>query len=268
MAHDAKHIESAPTNGDALHHPLNQTTEQVFNSDLPRPNLAESLARVHDDAKALFNRSRIKPSKLYEIYFGSRSLTVGQLLSRSFDDPLKEFPQQLIGLLQSRIKGAAKRIDTRKTEIQKYRVSLNNRVVVKHGKSVALTAAERESVQHKKLLAEAGLLMAKEDLGILRAYLKEAVNANSSPVRKSIQSVREIAFAKKMAPSISQRIIDQMVAAPGLKRNFFKVINGDEKFLDVLKMSDEQTYKMLLSKPRLATQVKEQVLKQITVTAK
>jgi hypothetical protein len=250
---------NVPTNGDVLHHPLNQTTEQVLNGKVKRPDLAESLRKVPADAKA-----KIKPTDLFTKIFGGRSLTVAQILTHSFGDPVTAYPQQLVGLLLSRIKGAETRSENRKSKIQKLRVTLKNRVVLKHGKAVALTSAECKSVKHKKLMAEAELLQAKEELWTLRAYLKEAVTANGSPVRKNIKSVREMAFVKRMTPSISQRIIAQMVANPDLRESFLKVKSGEGDFLDVLKTNDAKTHLILLSKPKLATQVKLRVFEQLS----
>jgi len=250
---------NVPTNGDVLHHPLNQTTEQVLNGKVKRPDLAESLRKVPADAKA-----KIKPTELFTKFFGGKSLTVEQIISGSFGDIVEAYPQRVVGLLQNRIKGAAKRIENRKIEIQEHRVTLKNRVVLKHGKAVALTSAECKSVKHKKLMAEAELLQAKEELWTLRAYLKEAVTANGSPVRKNIKSVREMAFVKRMTPSISQRIIAQMVANPDLRESFLKVKSGEGDFLDVLKTNDAKTHLILLSKPKLATQVKLRVFEQLS----
>jgi hypothetical protein len=280
MEDNTSKSESVPTNGDVLHHPLNQTTEQVLNGKVPRPNLEKSLSEVPAGAKAKLNNidvsvyrkkvnlSRTRPSQLFYKFFGSKSLTQGQLITRAFDAPAKAIPQQVVGLLQQRVKGATTRIAFRKNKIQEYRVILKTGVTIKNGRTIALTPSGRKSFLDKKLQAEAELIKAKDDKLMLRAYLDEALKANGSPMRDDIKSVREISFIKRMTPSISQRIIDQILAKPDLKESFLKVKSGEGNFLDVLKSNDAKTHKTLLSKPKLATQVKQGVLEQITATAK
>ena len=234
---------SAPTNGDALHHPLNQTTEQVLNGKVPKPTLVEDLGKVPANAKAKLpnidvsvyrkkvNVSRTRPSELFTQFFGSKSLTQGQLITRAFDAPAKAIPQQVVGLLQQRLKGATTRIASRKNLIQEYRVILKTGITMKDGRSIALTPSGRKLFQDKKLQAAAELIKAKDDKLMFRSYLDEALKANSSPVRDDIKTVREISFIKRMAPSISQRIISQILAKPELKDSFIKVKSVEETFL-------------------------------------
>ena len=275
MENNTSKSASAPTNGDALHHPLNQTTEQVLNGKVPKPTLADDLSKVPADAKAKLpkidaavyrkkvNISRTRPSELFTQFFGSKSLTQGQLITRAFDAPAKAIPQQVVGLLQQRLKGATTRIASRKNLIQEYRVILKTGITMKDGRSIALTPSGRKLFQDKKLQAAAELIKAKDDKLMFRSYLDEALKANSSPVRDDIKTVREISFIKRMAPSISQRIINQILAKPELKESFIKVKSGED-FLDVLKVNDAKTHKTLFNKPKLTTQVKLRVFEQLS----
>ena len=210
------------------------------------------------------NVSRTRPTELFTQFFGSKSLTQGQLITRAFDAPAKAVPQQVVGLLQQRVKGATTRIAFRKNKIQEYRVILKTGITIKDGRSIALTPSGRKLFQDKKLQAEAELIKAKDDKLIFRSYLDEALAANGSPMRDDIKTVREISFNKRMAPSISQRIINQILAKPELKDSFIKVKSGEGNFLDVLKTSDAKTHQTLLSKPKLATQVKLRVFEQLS----
>ena len=265
-----------PTNGSSIEHIAERVSKTTLTGDVPRPNLEKSLSEVPADAKAKLpnidvsvyrkkvNLSRTRPTELFTQFFGSKSLTQGQLITRAFDAPAKAIPQQVVGLLQQRVKGATTRIAFRKNKIQEYRVILKTGITIKDGRSIALTPSGRKLFQDKKLQAEAELIKAKDDKLIFRSYLDDALKANSSPVRDDIKTVREISFIKRMAPSISQRIIDQMVSKPDLRESFLKVQSGEGNFLDVLKTNDEKTHNVLFNKPKLTTQVKLRVFEQLS----
>ena len=267
---------SSSNNGSSIEQLADQLSKTTLSDEVSRPNLAESLNKVPADAKAKLNNidvsvyrkkvnvSRTRPTELFTQFFGSKSLTQGQLITRAFDAPAKAVPQQVVGLLQQRVKGATTRIAFRKNKIQEYRVILKTGITIKDGRSIALTPSGRKLFQDKKLQAEAELIKAKDDKLIFRSYLDEALAANGSPMRDDIKTVREISFNKRMAPSISQRIINQILAKPELKDSFIKVKSGEGNFLDVLKTSDAKTHQTLLSKPKLATQVKLRVFEQLS----
>jgi len=271
--------QSAPNNGGLKQNILDQMAEPFSAKAQNFPGRSKALAekpsiaiegsplqkKAVEQSKEENKLHQTKPSELFNRFFGSKALTPGQMITRSFDNPALAIPQQLVGLFQSRIKGATTRIGTRKTRIQEYRVTLKTGIKIKDGKSIALTPAERKSILDKKLRSEAELIKAKDDLRMLRVYLEEAMTANQSPMRDKIKSVRELSFINRMAPSIAKRIVEQIEGSPELKEKMLTVKNGEE-FLEVVKTGDAKTHRMLLDKSKLTTQVRLRVLEQISTT--
>lgn len=276
MAHAASNTEKKPTNGIS-------TSQLAKSMSRSKSNLGQE--KKVPDMKAMkdlttgeldkpttdaIKRWARKPSGLYKELFGSKPMSSEQMIRQSLNAPVMIFPQSVIGLLQKKIKGAQTRVTNRRIEIQELRVALKNGVVLKHGRVVGITPAEKKSLQQRKLHAEADLIKAKDDMTLFRQNLAEALARNGDPLRADIRSVREMAHIRRVAPSISKQILEYVKLKTGVKENLINLKRDtpaeevSDAFLNIVKDGNDKAYKLLSAKPMLATQVRQRVFEQIT----
>ncbi len=278
MAHVASNAEKKPTNGIST----SQLAKQIARSksDLGREKKIPDVKGMQNLATGELDKTTtdaIKrwakdPSALYRELFASRPMSQEQMIRQSLNNPVKIFPQSVIGLIQKKIKGAQTRVTNRRIEIQELRVALKNGVVLKHGRVVGITPAEKKSIQQKKLHAEAELIKAKDDLALFRQNLAEALAKNGDPLREDIRSVRESAYIRRMAPSVSKQILEYVESKTGVREsliNLKREAPADEVaagFLGIVKEGNDKAYMLLSTKPKLATQVRQVVYEKLSQT--
>lgn len=208
-----------------------------------------------------------KPTSLYSSLFSGKSLPNELLQRQSISNKPKEYPQPVIGLLLKKIKGAQTRIIRRKNAVSELRVILRTKMMLKNGKTVGISHAEKKSIQQRKLDAEAQLMKAKADMQAFRMQLSEAVASNSEPLKREMKLVRESSYIKRVSPSISQKIVAFVEAHRPVRQqiNLLAQQSGEHvanRFLGALRGMDSKTVNLLTEKPKLATQVRQQVLEQ------
>jgi hypothetical protein len=284
------HSNGAPTNGGSINNfdTFGKTLPEAKRNHGSIAKAAAALPPVKSDAKtdkAIRKWARSKtPAMLYKAMFSGKSFTQEQIMRQSINTTVKAVPQSVVGLLQRKIKGAITRIEHRRAEIQMCRVALKTGTVVKRGRLVklktgtvvkrgglvAISPAEKKSFQQKKLQAQADLIAATQDLIVFRTQLTEAFAKNTTPVKANIKTVRELAYVKRMTPSVARQVIDFVDSKTGVREQLITLKRdtpGDDVpagFLNIVKDSGDKTYNLLTAKPKLATQVRQRVFEQIS----
>ena len=270
------HSNGAPTNGGSINNfdTFGKTLPEAKRNHGSIAKAAAALPPVKSDAKtdkAIRKWARSKtPAMLYKAMFSGKSFTQEQIMRQSINTTVKAVPQSVVGLLQRKIKGAITRIEHRRAEIQMCRVALKTGTVVKRGGLVAISPAEKKSFQQKKLQAQADLIAATQDLIVFRTQLTEAFAKNTTPVKANIKTVRELAYVKRMTPSVARQVIDFVDSKTGVREQLITLKRdtpGDDVpagFLNIVKDSGDKTYNLLTAKPKLATQVRQRVFEQIS----
>lgn len=288
MTDQTAHSNSAPTNGHSPNNLLDNMSKPAFDGKVPKPvALVEALSGLSpndldDESQAALREwatssassgkkaASKKPGKLYSRLFGGKPLSQEQLLRQSLNTIPHFAPQSVLGLLQKKIKGAENRITGRKIAIQELRSAVKTGVIAKKGRMVAITPAEKRSLQQKKLHAEVELIRAKHDLVLFKQNLMEALAKNAAPIRDDIKSVRELAHIRRMAPSLAKQITDYVEKHNDVKEVFLGIKNETSAddvpnaFLDIVKKANAKTFDILSTKPKLATQVRQRVFEQLT----
>ena len=268
---------SAPTNGGSIKNfdTFGNALQDAKRNHGSIAKAAAALPATESDPKTdkairKWARSKTTPTKLYKSLFSGKPLSDEQILRQSIDSTPLVYPQSVLGLIQARIKGAQTRITNRKSTIQDLRVTLRTGLIERKDKVVELTTAEKRSTQHKRLQAEAELIKAKDDLSLFRKNLREAMMKNGAPVRENIRSVREMSHIRRVAPSVSQQIIDYVESKTGVREQLITLKRDTPAddvpagFLNIVKEGGEKTYNLLTSKPKLATQVRQRVMEYVT----
>ena len=281
MAEKSAASTSAPTNGHSIKNSFNAKSKSAFGDKTKHADIAKAIAQADPkvkkpeltpEKKRWIRATASLPKNLYRFHFGRQSLTLEQKMRQSINTTKQIVPQSVVGLLQRKVKGAITRMEHRKAEIQMCQVALKTGTVVKRGRLVAISPSEKKAYQQRKLQAQADLIAATQDLIVFKTNLIEAVEKNSSPVKDNIKTVREMAYVKRMTPSISKQIIKFVESNTAAREQLIK-LNTDTSteisakgFLSVVKENSDKTHKLLEAKPKLAMQVRQRVFEQISQT--
>ena len=278
MNNTSNNTNPTPANGISnsrlAKHLVNSTFDgaQAKVINMPKVIQAASPAVADEQTKPVVKKWARKPAKMYDRLFGGKSLSNEQIKRQAISKTVEFAPQSVIGLLQMKIKGAQSRIVSQKNAIQTLRVILKTRTVEKKGKAVGISPSEKKSYQQQKLKAEVKLMEAKGDLSVFRMNLADAMQKNATPLRENIKAVREMAYIRKMAPSISQQVIDFVESQTGVKEELINLKgsaseNVADGFWGILKGYNEKKRSLLAAKPKLATQVRQNVFAHLSKTA-